>query len=159
MKKKVMIVFGSGGHQRQMTILAASLREKYNISAVFTPEDFVAEPLKAYRHYYVKRPRIADEGYIAYAVKLTISFFQGLKVVLQERPSAIISCGPSTALPVFLAGKLGGAKLIFIESWSKITTRSITGKLVYPLTDIFLVQWKELLPLYKKAVYRGRFHG
>ena len=33
--------------------------------------------------------------------------------------------------------------------------RSLTGRLVYPFADLFLVQWESLLELYPKAKYVG----
>lgn len=139
-----------------MTQLAAQLSGHYEIVGVFTREDFVAEKLKSYRHHYVKRPRISDEGYALYFLKALLCFIQSLWVIIRERPAAVISCGPSTAVPVMYAGKLLGRKIIFIESWSKISTKSITGKLVYPIADKFFVQWEEQLRLYPKAIFRGR---
>ena len=32
---------------------------------------------------------------------------------------------------------------------------SLSGKIIYPFADLFLVQWKELSKKYKKAVYGG----
>lgn len=150
------MVFGSGGHQRQMTQLAAQLAARYRIVGVFTREDFVAEKLTSYPHYYVKRPRISDEGYFLYFLKSALCFIQSLWAIAREWPAAIVSCGPSTAVPVMYAGKLLGRKIIFIESWSKISTASITGKMIYPIADVFFVQWEEQLRLYPKAIFRGR---
>ncbi len=139
-----------------MTQLAAQLAGRYEIVGIFTHEDFVAEKLKSYRHHFVKRPRISDEGYAWYFLKTLLCFLQSLRVVVREWPAAVVSCGPSTAVPVMYAGKLLGRKIIFIESWSKISTKSITGKLVYPIADLFFVQWEEQLKLYPKATFRGR---
>ena len=46
-------------------------------------------------------------------------------------------------------------KVIFIETFANITTKTLSGKLVYPIADLFLVQWEEMLELYPKAKYRG----
>lgn len=35
-------------------------------------------------------------------------------------------------------------RTIFIESWARVTTLSLSGKLVLPLVDRFLVQWESL---------------
>ncbi|MDP3029141.1 MAG: hypothetical protein Q8O04_06545 [Deltaproteobacteria bacterium] len=45
---------------------------------------------------------------------------------------------------------------IFIESWSRVTTKSTTGKICYYLSDLFFVQWPELIKRYPKAIYAGR---
>ena len=46
-------------------------------------------------------------------------------------------------------------KVIYIESFARITTPSLTGKILYHFADLFIVQWKELLKVYPKAKYFG----
>ena len=120
-KKKILIVFGSGGHQRQMTILSGDLEDKYDIVAVFCPEDYISPKLMNYKHHFVKRPRISDEGYFKYIVNTSTCFFQSISLILKERPYAVIACGPSVSVPVLYAGKLLGLKIIFIESTTRIS--------------------------------------
>jgi len=77
-------------------------------------------------------------------------------ILLKERPEVIVSTGSEIAIPAFYVAKLMRIRTIFIESWCRVTTRSGTGKLVYPVSDQFLVQWPDLLRLYgSKARYVG----
>ena len=41
-----------------------------------------------------------------------------------------------------------GAKTIYVEVYDRIDAHTLTGKLVYPITDKFIVQWEEMLDLY-----------
>ena len=75
------------------------------------------------------------------------------RVVRSERPDVIISTGAALAVPFFLAGKLFGARLVYVESLTRTTSLSLSGRLVRPLTDAFFVQWPEL------AHGRARFAG
>ena len=59
------------------------------------------------------------------------------------------------SVPMCLLCKLFGKKLVYIESYAKVRTPTLTGKLLYPLADRFYVQWRELLEFYPKAVYVG----
>ncbi len=86
---------------------------------------------------------------------LIINSFKAFKILRKERPDLIISCGAAVAVPFFYVGKLFGAKLIYIEVFDRIDSSSLTGKLVYPISDRFIVQWEELKKVYKKAVYLG----
>ncbi len=86
---------------------------------------------------------------------LIINSFKAFKILKKERPDLIISCGAAVAVPFFYVGKLFGAKLIYIEVYDRIDSSSLTGKLVYPISDRFIVQWEELKKVYKKAVYLG----
>ena len=36
-----------------------------------------------------------------------------------------------------------------------VNSGSLTGRLVYPFADLFLVQWKALQQIYPKAIYVG----
>ena len=75
-------------------------------------------------------------------------------VVRRERPDVIVSTGAALAVPFFLAGKLFRARLVFVESLTRTTSLSLSGRLVRPLTDAFFVQWPELA-----AAKRVRFAG
>ena len=65
--------------------------------------------------------------------------------------SVIISSGAAVAVPFFWIGKLHRAKTIYIEVFDRIDKSTLTGKLVYPVTDKFIVQWEEMKKVYKKA--------
>ena len=58
-------------------------------------------------------------------------------------------------VPLCLLCKLLGKKLVFIESYAKVNTPTLTGKLLYPFADRFYVQWEELLEFYPKAIFTG----
>ena len=67
----------------------------------------------------------------------------------------VIATGAHTTVPICYIAKLFGKKVIFIETFANITTKTLSGKLVYPIADLFLVQWEEMLKLYPNAKYRG----
>ena len=54
-----------------------------------------------------------------------------------------------------LLQKLFKKKIIFIESFAKLNSPTLTGKLVYKFADQFYVQWEEMLAVYPNAIYRG----
>ena len=83
-------------------------------------------------------------------------WFWALKVLRRERPQVVVSLGAEIALPFFYLGKLLGARTIFIESWCRVESLSLTGRLVYPAADAFWVQWPQLLEVCgSKAEYHG----
>ena len=51
--------------------------------------------------------------------------------------------------------KLFGVKVIYVESFAKLTNSSVTGRLAYRIADDFLVQWPEMKKVYPKATYSG----
>lgn len=77
------------------------------------------------------------------------------KVLKKERPDVIISSGAAVAVPFFYLGKLFHSKLIYIEVFDRIDKPTMTGRIVYPVTDKFIVQWEEGKNIYKKAINLG----
>jgi len=79
-----------------------------------------------------------------------------LRILLKERPKLIVSTGSEIAIPAFYLAKLLRIKTVFIESWTRVDRPTGTGKIVYRVSDLFLVQWESLLKKYgKKAKYEG----
>ena len=70
-------------------------------------------------------------------------------------PDIIISTGALSTIPMCLLGKVFRKKIIFIESFAKVNSPTLTGKLIYKIADQFYVQWEEMLDIYPKAIYKG----
>ncbi|WP_368431051.1 hypothetical protein [Weissella confusa] len=49
-------------------------------------------------------------------------------------------------------------KIIFIESYAKSNSPTLTGKIVYRFADMFIVQWEEMKHIYPKALYLGSIY-
>jgi beta-1,4-N-acetylglucosaminyltransferase len=87
---------------------------------------------------------------------MTRAFLSTFRILAKEKPKLIVSTGSEIAIPAFYLAKLFRIKTIFIESWTRFIEPSGTGKMVYPVADIFLVQWERLLDKYgRKAKYEG----
>lgn len=82
-------------------------------------------------------------------------FFSAGKIMFREKPDFVVTTGALISFPFCLYAKLMGAKVIYIETFARVNDRSLTGRLVYPLADLFLVQWESLLEFYPKAKYVG----
>jgi UDP-N-acetylglucosamine:LPS N-acetylglucosamine transferase len=83
-------------------------------------------------------------------------FVRVLGVLARERPDWVVSAGAELAIPVFVAAKLLRVRTMFIESLCRVESPSFTGRLVYPLSDFFFVQWPGLRRAYgPKARYAG----
>lgn len=67
----------------------------------------------------------------------------------------LISTGALATIPVCVLGKIMGKKIIFIESFAKVTSQTLTGKLVYRFANQFYVQWEEMKKFYPNAIYKG----
>lgn len=88
-----------------------------------------------------------------------VAFLKGLypafQVMLKEKPDLVLSTGASIAVNFGLMSKLLGCKFIYIESISRSQDLSLSGKIVYWLSDKFYVQWPNLTASYRRALFRG----
>ena len=77
-------------------------------------------------------------------------------IMIKEKPNLIISTGAEIAIPAFYLARLLRIRTVFIESWTRVDRPTGTGRIVYPVADVFLVQWERLLNRYGgKARYEG----
>ncbi|XP_049570744.1 UDP-N-acetylglucosamine transferase subunit ALG14 homolog isoform X4 [Orcinus orca] len=132
----LLVVAGSGGHTTEI------LRLLENLSDAYSP-----------RHYI-----IADTDEMS-AHK--INSFEGNRA--DRNPSAMVLCnGPGTCVPIcisaLLLGILGIKKVIivYVESICRVEHLSLSGKILFHLSDYFIVQWPTLKEKYPKSVYLGR---
>lgn len=88
-----------------------------------------------------------------------IAFLKGIypafKVILKEKPDIILSTGASISVNFGLISHLLGCKFIYVESISRSQDLSLSGKIVYLLSDQFYVQWPRLTRFYHKALFKG----
>ena len=77
------------------------------------------------------------------------------KILLKQKPDIIISTGALAMIPLCILGKLMGKRLIFMESFAKVQTKTMTGSVLYRFADYFFVQWQEMLKIYPKGIYKG----
>ena len=143
---KIGLICSHGGHLTEILYLLEAF-EGHEIFFI-TYENFRTKNLN-YKKYLL-------ENIGTNPIKMSKSFLQMFKILSKEKPDTIISTGSEIAIPAFIIAKLLKIRTIFIESWCRVKTKSGTGKIVYPLSDLFLVQWPELLELYgNKAKFEG----
>ena len=82
--------------------------------------------------------------------------FPCVYIIFKEKPTVIFGNGGASTLCLSYIGKIVGCKVIYLESLARVNDLSLTGKLVYNIADLFLVQWESLLPKYKKAKFWGK---
>lgn len=145
---KLCLVGSSGGHLIQMYMLKPFWKDMERFWVTFDKEDarsLLRNEQVEYCYYPTNRSIKA----------LIINTFVAWRVLRKERPDLIISCGAAVAVPFFYLGKLFGAKLVYIEIFDRIDKPTVTGRLVYPIADAFIVQWEEQTKVYPKAINLG----
>ena len=90
-----------------------------------------------------------------------VSAGQACALVYRLRPDVILCNGPGTCVPIcyaaFLLHLLGlhQPQIVFVESFCRVTSLSLTGRLLYPIADRFVVQWPKLCQKFSRAEYLG----
>jgi len=83
------------------------------------------------------------------------NFVLAWRLTSQLSPRAVVSTGAGIAVPFCYVGRLRRARVVFIESFSRVSRPSLTARLVYPVAHTFFVQWPGLLRHFARAHYEG----
>lgn len=149
-RKKICFAASSGGHYEQLMMLKP-LMEKYDSFVLTEKTQYNAtiEKQKTYYLYQVNRKELC------FLPKMIANTFYSLRIFLKERPNVVICTGVLAVIPMCLIVKLFGGKLIYLESFAKVTSPTETGKLLYKFADRFYVQWESMKKFYPNAIYLG----
>lgn len=147
---KICFAASSGGHFEQLMLLQPYL-SKYESFIVTerTIYDINATEAKVYKLLQVNR----KEKKMIF--KFMVIFVHSFLIFLKEKPDLVMSTGSLATIPILMISKIFRKKIIFIESFAKINSPTLTGKLVYRFADLFIIQWEELREFYPNAIYRG----
>ena len=144
----ICLVGSSGGHLAHLNMLKPFWSREDRFWVTFDKEDArsILKDEKMYPCYFPTNRNLKN---------LIKNTFLAIRILRKERPDVIISSGAAVAVPFFYLGKLFGAKTVYIEVFDRIDKPTVTGKLVYPVTDKFIVQWEEMKKVYPKAINLG----
>lgn len=148
---KVCLVSSTGGHFMElMQLLPAVKGINYYI---VTERNFsTTETLKGHKHYLLLQQQRKGFSFI---FVFLFNILMSLIYILKERPTTVICTGAGASYPTCRFAKMMGAKIIYVESFAKLTNSSVTGRLAYGIADCFYVQWEEMCKVYPKAIYSG----
>ena len=134
----------------EQILMLRPLMEKYN-SFLVTEKTNYHMPSQEHT-YYLKQVNRREILAPAYLIRNTI---QSIGIMIKEKPDVIITTGVLAMIPICLLGKLTRKKVVYIESFAKVSSGTLSGKFMYHLADLFVVQWESMLKVYPKAIYAG----
>jgi len=150
--KKVMFISSVGGHLTQLLELS-SIFKNYDYVLVTEKTSVTNNMNNKYKTEYLA---YGSRQYLfKYIFKFLYNVCKSFYLFIKYRPDVIVTTGAHTSVPMCYIGKLFCKKIIFIESFAKRTSPTLSGRLVYPIASIFIVQWKTMLKFYPKAKYFG----
>lgn len=152
MVKKICFAASSGGHLEEIARLV-EIKEAYD-TFLITEQGGFHELNFCDKVYYVPQMNRKEPLFL---LKFVQALFCSYKILKKENPDCIISTGALASCPVCMLGKMKKKKIIYIESFARVDSPSLTGKIMYKLklADLFLVQWEEMLNFFPNAVYAG----
>lgn len=151
-----MFISSTGGHLEQLLGLEKTM-ESFESYIVTEKNKTTLDLQKKYKNVdYL--PFFSRQNKWTFPFVFIGVFFKSLYIFFKVRPQVIVSTGAGCVIPMFFVGKLFGKRMIFIETFSRTDSKTITGKICYPLADVFIVQWEELLNLYPKAKFFGSIY-
>ncbi|MBQ2082372.1 MAG: UDP-N-acetylglucosamine--LPS N-acetylglucosamine transferase [Lachnospiraceae bacterium] len=145
---KVLLVGSSGGHLTHLYMLKPFWEKTERVWVTFDKED-ANSLLTGEKVYHCFFPTNRSLKALLINTKMVYT------ILKKEKPDVIISAGAAVAVPYFYLGKLMRIKLVYMEVFDRMDKLTMTGKLVYPISDAFIVQWPQLKKKYKKAINLG----
>ena len=147
---KICFVASSGGHWEELMCLK---RVCDQLESFFvTEQGGQSNDSDLEKLYLFKQINRKEKLFVFHFLWVVIRAFV---ILLKEKPDVIISTGALLAYPFCVIAKLFKKKVVYIESFARVTNGSITGKLVYRFADLFIVQWESMKRVYPKAVCAG----
>lgn len=152
--KKVLFISSTGGHLTELLELKP-LFKKFNYHIITEKTKSNASLKKEYKDKISYLAYGTKEHMLGYIFIFTWNCLKSLYFFFKIRPDAIITTGSHTAVPMCYIAKIFRKKVIYIETFANMNTKTLAGRMVYPIADMFIVQWESMMKLYPKAVYGG----
>jgi len=158
MKKTIIVVLGGGGHTAQIIRLINLFGSQYDYEYIIAKQDKLSINkilIKGKVNFINRVGEIGDKNFIRFC-KHTKGLYEVFLLLINSNAQAIITCGPNISVPICIIGKMLNKKVIFIETWSKVKSKTSSGRFIYYFADLFFIQWKRMKKIYPKAIYTGR---
>lgn len=156
-KKRVIFIASTGGHLSELLRLSP-LFERYT-SIVITEKTATTDNLEISCPIKYLVAGTYYQGKLQYLLKLAWNTVVSFCYFCLFRPDVIVTTGSHTAVPMCLIAKIFRKKVIYIESIAKVHGQSWAGKIIYPHSDAFIVQWPENKLDYPGSQYAGQLLG
>lgn len=150
--KKVLFISSTGGHLNELLQLKKTMK-KYD-SYIVTEKTKSTIGLKN-QFENVSFLKYGTKSHLSYIYIFPYNALKSFIYFLKIKPDVVVTTGAHTGVVMCYIAKLFRRKVIYIETFANIHSKTVSGRLVYPIADMFIVQWESMLKLYPKAVYGG----
>jgi beta-1,4-N-acetylglucosaminyltransferase len=144
----VLLVCSSGGHLLQLVALRSAW-EGFSPAWVTFDKSDARSLLRGERVVFAHGPTNRD------VPNLLRNMVLAVKVLRRSRPRVVVTTGAGVAVPFAWVGRLFGAHVVYVESFTRIEGPSLSCRLISPVANRLYVQWPELAD----RVHGSRFVG
>jgi UDP-N-acetylglucosamine:LPS N-acetylglucosamine transferase len=89
--------------------------------------------------------------------RIVLNLWEAYKILRERKPTVILSTGAGIVVPFAIVARiLFAARIVYIETITRVSRPSLTGRLMYWLADHFFYQWEALRPFFPNGHYLGR---
>ena len=149
----MLLVCSTGGHLLQLLALRDAWDGLSSVWVTFDKSD-ARSLLAGERVVYAHGPTNRNFGLLAVRnlLRNLAGAFRLLRVV---RPKVVLTTGAGVAVPYAWIGRLLGARVVYVESLTRIERPSLSCRLIAPVASRIYAQWPELSEAVPKARYLG----
>ena len=145
---EVLLVCSTGGHLLQLHALRSAWSGTRHAWVTFDKSD--ARSLLADEQvFFAFGPTNRNVGNLLRNLKLAV------RLVRRLRPRVVVTTGAGVAVPFCWIARVRGAKVVYVESLSRIEAPSLSCRLIAPAASRIYAQWPELAEAYGRARYVG----
>jgi len=143
----ILVIASSGGHLTQAMCATSTLTQ----DLVLVSNKDMLDGKRFSRVYTIKD---TQHNPLVHCVNLLVA----IRILVVEKPQAMFSTGGPICLPFALVAKLTSTRFVFLDTMSRVTELSNSGRLIqrFGLSDSFLCQWPEVAKQYDGAEYHGQ---
>jgi len=143
---KVCIVSSCGGHLTEVRALKPAY-DQYEHFYVLNDKAMLPPDMEG-RTFFITH---AERDW-----RVLLNLREAWRILVRERPSVIVSTGAGPVVPFALLGRLFfGARVVFVETITRVERPSLTGRLMYYLAHDFFYQWEGLRRFFPKGRHGG----
>ena len=152
----LVLACASGGHLYQLLALREAWESHSRIWVTERAPD-AASLLTDERVVYGHGPAERDpkKGVHVIAWRWLRNILLAFRVMGAARPKVVLTTGGAVAVPFAWIGRLFRARVVYVESLTRIESPSMCCRLVAPVADRVYVQWPELADAMPAARYAG----
>jgi beta-1,4-N-acetylglucosaminyltransferase len=163
--KSIMIILGSGGHTGELLLMLSKLDfNKFKKCFIISSHndknsenkfkeifDLKKYSKTSFQFIKIYRARNVGQSFLTSIFTTFYSMIQSFFVMIKTQPNICVTNGPGVAIPIVYIGFilklmmiLVEFKILFIESYCRTKSISLSGKLIEPICDKFIVLWENL---------------